>query len=62
MGSGMVRDGQSPLSQRCPQPLPPSVRRDGDEHEAGEGSHRGCVSRPTGDVRQEVEKRGEMSG
>jgi hypothetical protein len=58
----LVRNGQGPLTRPCSQSLPPSVRRDGDEHEAGEGSARGGVSRPRGDVRQKVEKRGEISG
>jgi len=58
----LVRDGEGPLSRPCPQPLPPSVPRDGDEQEAGEGSPRGGVSRPTGDVRQKMEKRGRMTG
>ena len=51
-----VRNGQGPLLRSCPQlsrNFParlvqqaqlPSVRRDGDEHEAGEGSARGSVS------------------
>ena len=38
---GMARGSLSRLGSRQ---LPPSVRRDGDEHEAGEASHRGAVS------------------
>src|ERR1700722_16506514 len=40
----LVWDGEGSLSQPGSQQLPPSVRRDGDEHEAGEASHRGAVS------------------
>jgi hypothetical protein len=46
----------------CPQPLPPSIHRHGDEHEAGKGPARHGVNRPTGEMRPKAEKRGEMSG
>jgi hypothetical protein len=41
-----MKNGEGSLSRPGSQQLPPSVRRDGDEHQAGEGSHRGGVSRP----------------
>ena len=44
----LVWDGEGSLSQPGAQQLPPSIRRDGDEHEAGEGSHGGGLSRRDG--------------
>jgi hypothetical protein len=41
---------KGPLSRPGSQQLPPSIRRDGDEHEAGQVSHRGAVSRRRGGV------------
>jgi IS5 family transposase len=41
----LVWDGEGSLSRPGSQQLPPSIRRDGDEHEAGQASHRGAVSR-----------------
>ena len=44
----LVWDGEGSLSRPGSQQLPPSIRRDGDEHEAGEASHGGAVSRREG--------------
>ena len=44
----LVRDGEGSLSRGQAQQLPTSVCRHGDEHEAGEGSHRGRVNRREG--------------
>ena len=46
----LVWDGEGSLSRPGSQQLPPSIRRDGDEHEAGQASHRGAVSRRKGGV------------
>jgi transposase, IS5 family len=46
----LVWDGEGSLSRPGSQQLPPSIRRDGDEHEAGQASHRGAVCRRKGEV------------